>query len=240
VIRVAGVSIVRRWAVSIGIVFAVLAADPARSGTVVELKTVYFAENRPEETATIYLDEGRVRFDAVEDGRPTTLIFRRGRDGEPLCWVIDKETRAYIEFTDKNAQALRAEGARAEFKEIASGVKFNRWTCTQYEAYVQGEKQEDLWAAAEKDVGLDAPQIAALREMGDFFSRISTETNAFFEVGRSANEGGFRGFPVLVVEYRDGRKQERSEVTSVRRESLESSVFELPPGARRQKLMSQP
>jgi hypothetical protein len=250
-------------------------ASVAEAGTVIEVQTTYFAEKRPAETARIYLDRGRARFDAIEDGRPTTLIFRVGDDGEPLCWIIDVKNGTYDEYTRDVVDRMSAAGARArqryeeqlenappgrreelkqtieaqgqtvpeapadaEFKRIASGVRLGKWTCTQYEAYVRGEKQEDLWAADET-LGLGASDIDVLREMGAFFSRFSMETNAFFQIGR-AGEGGFDGFPVVVVEYENGRKRERSEVTSIRHEKLEPNVFEPPAGARQRVFFERP
>lgn len=258
-----------RRVVTLCLVVAGLAPVTARAGTVIEVKTVYFGEKRPDEKATIYLDVGRVRFDAIEDERPTMLVFRLGDDRQPLCWVIDAQSKTYDEFTRERVEKMRADAdrarrqfeeqtsssppdrreqlkktleeqgqsipappAKAEYKKVASGVKLGKWTCAQYEAYVNGQKQEDLWTASEDQLGLRAWDIEVLREMGVFFSRFSAETNAFFQVGRTG-EGGFEGFPVLVVEYENGVKRERSEVTSVREEKLNSGVFELPPGARK-------
>ncbi len=42
---------------------------------------------------------------------------------------------------------------------------------------------------------------------------------------------------MLVVEYKNGQKHEKSEVTSIRQESLDPGLFELPKGARLQKLV---
>jgi hypothetical protein len=122
------------------------------------------------------------------------------------------------------------------FKKIASGVKLKTWRCTQYESYVDGTKYEDVWAAAATDVGLAEADLRTLRGMGDLFSGISSQTNAFFQVGRNVDQGGFEGFPVVVVQYRDGKKFEKSEVKAVRKENLDKNVFELPQGVQERKL----
>lgn len=266
----------RRWSIPLGVAVVVGVVPGVWAGTVIGVKTVYFVERRAEETATIYLDKDRVRFDALEDGRPTTLIFRVDENGEPLCWVIDKTSKTYAEITGADAERIQAEGARARerldermensppeqrekmkramdasrlaiagqlvgvrFDEVARGVRLDKWTCTQYEAYVGDQKQEDLWTADEETLGLRASEVEALRQMGLLFSKFSTQTNAFFQIGRT-DEGGFRGFPVIVVEYENGRKRERSEVTSVRREKLDPAVFDLPTGVRRQSSVYSP
>ncbi len=255
----------------------VLTAALARAGTVIDVKTVYFGEKRADETAMIFLDVDRVRFDAIEGGRPMSIVFRIEESDEPLCWVIDKKSNTYIEFTRKSVEQVQSNVGRArqqfdeqmknasperreqikktmdaarkpvpgelanvQFKKVASGVKLNKWTCTQYEAYEDDEKREDLWTTGEKVLGLTSSDIRVLREMGVLFSKFSTETNAFFQIGTPVGEGGFEGFPVVVVEYRDGTKSEKSEVAAVRKEKLEPAVFELPRGAAQQKIPSQP
>ena len=256
------------------IILAAISFVPgARGGTVVDVKTVYFDENRPEEGATIYFDDNRVRFDAIEGGERLMLVFRLNEKGEPVCWVIDKEKKTYVELNKKNVGDIQAQAERARqmyedqlrnappdqreqlkktmeaqlgamgwnritvtFKKIASGVKLKDWRCTQYESYVNGAKHEDLWAAAAKDIGLAEADLQVLHEMGDLFSGISSQTNAFFQIGRDVDQGGFEGFPVVVVQYKDGKKYERSEVTAIRREKLDRSFFELPEGVEQRKL----
>jgi hypothetical protein len=257
------------------VVVLVLAAVSARAGTVIDVKTVYFDGKRADETSTIAIDANCVRFDGIEAGRKMAIIFRIDEKRGPVCWVIDKGSNTYVEFTRETADKIQAradearrqfeeqmesappkqreqirktmeargdripgELAEAQFKRIASGVKLNRWTCTQYEAQVNGRKQEDLWVAAEGDLGLTSSDIRVLREMGLLFSEFSAETNAFFQIGRSA-KGGFEGFPVVVVEYKGDAKTERSEVTDVRKLALAPALFELPQDARQQKMYDQ-
>lgn len=255
-------------------IFATISFVPgARGGTVIEVKTVFFDEKRPEEGATIYFDDNRVRFDAIEGGERLILVFRLNEKGEPVCWVIDKEKKTYVELNKKNVEDIRAQAERARqmfeeqmrnappdqreqikrtmeaqlgavgwnritvtFKKIASGVKLKNWRCTQYESFLNGAKHEDVWAAAAKDLGLAGSDLQVLHEMGDLFSGISSQTNAFFQIGRDVNQGGFEGFPVVVVQYKDGKKYEKSEVTAIRREKLDGSVFDLPEGVEQRKL----
>lgn len=245
----------------------------ARGGTVIDVKTVYFDEKRPEEGATIYFDDNRVRFDAIEGGERLMLVFRRNEKGEPVCWVIDKEKKTYVELNNKSVEDIQAQAERARqiyedqlrnappdqreqikrtmeaqlgavgwnritvtFKKIASGVKLKNWRCTQYESFLNGAKHEDVWTTAAKDIGLAGSDLQVLHEMGDLFSGISSQTNAFFQIGRDVNQGGFEGFPVVVVQYKDGKKYEKSEVTAIRSEKLDKSVFELPQGVEKRKL----
>ena len=71
--------------------------------------------------------------------------------------------------------------------------------------------------------------------MGELFSGISSQTNAFFQVGRNVDQGGFEGFPIVVVQYKDGKKFEKSEVKAIRHQKLDKSVFDLPEGLQERK-----
>jgi Domain of unknown function (DUF4412) len=257
----------------LGAVFAISCVPRALAGTVIDVKTVYFEENRREEGATIYFDTNRVRFDANEGGERLNLVFHIDEKGEPVCWVIDEERKTYIELNKKSVGEVEAQAERARrmfedqlknappdqreqvkrnmdaqlsaagwtrinvtFKKIASGVKLRTWQCTQYESYVNDVKYEDVWAVAAKDIGLTDADIRTLRGMGDLFSGISSQTNAFFQIGRDVDQGGFEGFPVVLVQYQNGKKYEKSEVKAIRKEKLDKSVFELPQGLQETKL----
>lgn len=152
---------------------------------------------------------------------------------------VPPETRAqYQKMIEEKMGKVGRTDLDIEFKEVATGVKVNAWKCKQYESFVDGAKREDVWAAPAGDLGLTKADLQVLRGMSDLFSGISPETNAFFQVGKEG-ERGFEGFPVLVVEYADGQKHEKSEVKSVVQKDLAKHTFELPEGARKQELPGQ-
>lgn len=264
-----------RWCASAwvaGVLVAAWAIPSVHGGTVVDLKTVYFVEQRADETATISFETNRVRFDALEGGRRVVLIARTDAKGDPVCWVIDREKNTYVEIDRKGVEEIKSQIERTrlafeqqiadappenrervrqrleaqygalmkkhpavEFKRIATGVTIKKWRCTQYESTLDGEKFEDVWAAGEKDLGLTPSDLKVIFQMGELFSEISSTTNAFFQAGRPA--GGFAGFPVVVVEYRGGKRSEKSEVTGVRQEKLDPGFFDLPKDAVKQRLV---
>jgi hypothetical protein len=149
---------------------------------------------------------------------------------------IPPEQRAsYKKMVEEKMGNIGRTDLDIEFKEVASGVQVNAWRCTQYESYVDGAKHEDVWAAPAEELGLTAADLQVLRGMSDLFAGISPETNAFFQVGKEG-KAGFEGFPVLVVEYLNGEKHEKSEVKSVADKNLRANTFELPKGATRRAL----
>ncbi len=152
---------------------------------------------------------------------------------------VPPETRAqYQKMIEEKMGKVGRTDLDIEFKEVASGVKVNAWKCKQYESFVDGAKHEDVWAAPAGDLGLTNADLQVLRGMSELFSGISPETNAFFQVGKEGKRG-FEGFPVLVVEYMDGEKHEKSEVKSVVQRDLAKHIFELPEGAKKQVLPGQ-
>ncbi|MBP2681447.1 MAG: hypothetical protein H6Q78_1310 [Candidatus Krumholzibacteriota bacterium] len=222
--------------------------------------TIYFDTNCVRFDATEGGERLQLVFHADENGEPVCWVI----DQERKSYVeLNKKSVGEIEAQAERARKMFDEQLKksppdqreqlkrnidaqlsaagwnrisVEFKKIASGVKLKTWQCTQYESYVNGVKHEDVWAAAVKDIGLTEADIRTLRGMGELFSGISSETNAFFQVGRKVDQGGFEGFPVLLVRYNDGKKYEKSEVRAVRKEKLDKSVFELPQGLQERKL----
>jgi hypothetical protein len=96
-----------------GVLAGAFAAAAVQAGTVVDVRTVYFDEKKTDETATIYFDRDRVRFDASEGGRKVVLIARRNAKGEPICWVIDGEKKAYVEIDRKGVAEIQGQMERA-------------------------------------------------------------------------------------------------------------------------------
>jgi len=250
----------------LAVVAAWVFAPSARAGTVIELKTTYFDNSKPDENTMIYLEEGRLRFEAMESGKAMTLIVTLDDAGGPVCWVIDTKEKTYTEITRESANKVKAQieegkkqmeeqlknmpedqqaqmremmndqigqfdkASKIKFKQVASGVEINKWKCVQYESLIDEEKHEDIWAADWKQIGLKKSDAEILKKFGSLFAGISPETNAFFHTGGSESAGGFDGFPVLVVEYKEGVKFEKSEVSSINNKNLEADLFTIPQG----------
>lgn len=157
---------------------------------------------------------------------------------EQLQNVPAEQRAQYQKMIDEKMGKIGRTDLDIEFREVASGVKVNAWKCLQYESFIDGTKHEDVWAAPAEDMGLSDSDLQVLRGMSELFSGISQEMNAFFQVGKEGKRG-FEGFPVLVVEYKDGEKFEKSEVKSVIEKDLAKHLFELPEGAKKQALPGQ-
>ena len=131
--------------------------------------------------------------------------------------------------------------AKTVYKKVASGVKVNQWKCDQYEGLKNGEKVADVWTADWKELGFSESDLAALEEFTTFFesfrARKSKMKDFGFGIGSAEDEdeGGYSGIPVKTIHYRNGEVEMVNELVSLKRQNLESSLFELPSGLQKEK-----
>ncbi len=111
------------------------------------------------------------------------------------------------------------------------------WQCTKYEGVVHGTKTEDVWVTPFSVVKVTPSDLETLKEMGDFFSELSsgTSSSALEDVGKW--EKTFKGFPVKNVSYEKGKRVYEDQIEEVKRSTLSQKVFELPQGLRKETLM---
>lgn len=119
-----------------------------------------------------------------------------------------------------------------EYKKISSGATVKRWKCDHYQGFRDGEKTEEVWAADLKQLGIEAKDLNALKEMADLFETIGQSLPAFFRFGGDKSQGKktYPGFAVLMISYEEGERKERWEITDVQREAFAAGRFNLPKG----------
>ena len=133
--------------------------------------------------------------------------------------------------------------AKTEYTKVASGQEINQWTCDKYEGIREGQKRREVWTAAPDQLGLEMSDFNVMQQMAEFikgFSQFGRE--APFRVGSEAakQEGDYSGVPVRQIYYQGGRPTSKSEIKEVRREDFDASLFELPAGYKKQKMMEMP
>ena len=136
-----------------------------------------------------------------------------------------------------------AQPARTEYTKVAGGQEINQWTCDKYEGTREGQKQREVWTTAPDQLGLEMSDFKVMQQMGEFFkgfSRFGQE--APFRVGSEAaeQEGDYSGVPVRQIFYQGGRPSSKTEIKEVRREDFDASLFELPAGYKKQKMIEMP
>lgn len=121
---------------------------------------------------------------------------------------------------------------------VSEGVKVRDWSCTQYAGLREGVKVEEVWAADPAKMGLRRSDLDALGAMSDYFEGTGQDLPAFFSFAREGDndDSTFKGFPAIVVTYRDGKPIEKSQVQSIEREKPAAGFFDLPEGLTKQTL----
>ncbi len=136
-----------------------------------------------------------------------------------------------------------AQPAKTEFTKVASGQEIHQWTCDKYEGVREGQKQREVWTTAPDQLGLAMSDFKVMQQMGEFFKGFSQfAREAPFRVGSEAAqlEGDYAGVPVRQIFYQGGRPNMKTEINEVGREDFDASLFELPQGYKKQKMMEMP
>ena len=136
-----------------------------------------------------------------------------------------------------------AQPAKTEYTKVASGQEISQWTCDKYEGVREGQKQREVWTTAPDQLGLDMSDFKVMQQMGEFFKGFAQfGREAPFRVGAMEAESAmdYSGVPVRQIFYRGGRPTSKTEIKEVRREDFDASLFELPEGYKKQKMMEMP
>ena len=133
--------------------------------------------------------------------------------------------------------------AKTEYTKVAGGQEINQWTCDKYEGIHEGEKRREVWTTAPGQLGLEMSDFNVMQQMGEFIKGLTQfGREAPFRVGSLAaqKEGDYSGVPVRQIFYQGGRPTSKTEITEVRREDFDASLFELPEGYKKQEMMGMP
>jgi hypothetical protein len=126
--------------------------------------------------------------------------------------------------------------AKILYKKKADGVKINKWSTTQYVGMLDGEKKSEVWTIKWAQANIAEADVSALRGMGEFFEALAGEIDEFYQMGSDefAKEGGYAGMPVKFVNYEDGKITNDYEISEINKQSLNQSLFELPPNLKKE------
>lgn len=192
-------------------------------------------------------DDGEPKFSVI-DRRENTIVHISRAEMDMMKERIEEARKTFDaqveslppEERERMEKAFEREIGRLarrpvpiRYRKVSSGAKVAGWKCTHYEGYREDEKSEEVWAANIDEIGLGEAEIQMFRELASLFEGVGQDMPAFFEFARARGEAGdVRGFPVMVVEYADGKRKEKSEVKSIRKEDFEEGFFDVPKGAK--------
>jgi hypothetical protein len=151
---------------------------------------------------------------------------------------LPPEQRAMMEKMMKG-NTMPAQPEKTVFKKVTSGVMVNTWKCDKYEGYRGGQLTEEVWTASWEDLGIEQNDFRVMQSMGEFVSELSPDAASHFNVGSDEweKEQGYPGVPVRTISYSMGEKVFQTEIQDIKRQEVDSSLFELPKGLSRENVM---
>lgn len=209
-----------------------------------------------------YLEKDRIRVEMKGKDIDQAFIFRKDKE---IFWFIDNNAKTYTEMTkgdldnmqiaikqmQENLMSLPAEERamieksmqanmpfavpHPTYKKIASGEKVNQWICDKYEGYLDNKKQDEIWTADPKKLGLTTDDFTVLQEMSRFFEGFVKMSVSFYKVGSEewAKEQGYAGMPVKTITYANGQATNTRQIKEIKRQDLSAALFELPAGLKK-------
>lgn len=152
---------------------------------------------------------------------------------------LPPEQREMMESMMKG-KAMPVQPEKTVFKKVASGVMVNTWKCDKYEGYRGGQLTEEVWTASWEALGIEQNDFKVMQSMGEFMSELAPDAASYFDVGSDEweKEQGYPGVPVRTISYSMGEKAFQTEIKEIKRQKVDSSLFELPKGLSREDFMS--
>jgi hypothetical protein len=133
-------------------------------------------------------------------------------------------------------------GDETEYEKVSSGIRVGGWRCNHYQGFRGGEKIEEVWAADLEELGIDPKDLVALQELADLFQTVGQNLPALCRFGGENREVDktFPGFPVVVVSYEDGARQEKSTIREIKQQKLDRTLFKRPEGLTKRDMQLRP
>jgi hypothetical protein len=173
-----------------------------------------------------------MEFTKAEIDQMKTQIEKTRKEMVTHMESMTPEQRTYTQrILDEQFGGQDGSGAKTEYKRVSEGVKVNKWKCDHYEGSRDGSKHEEVWATDWKELGLVPADVSVMGKMASLFAELGQKMPAFFHfsIEQPGSEAP-KGFPVLVISYKDGARSEKSQVKEVRSEKFAADLFELPEG----------
>lgn len=156
------------------------------------------------------------------------------------------EQRSQVEALMKGlGDSLAGNAAKPVIEKAASGEKIGSWSCDHYVVKTAaGQTLHESWCAPIEDMAIPSAEAGVMRELvafGDSMSRTMSDAVKGALPGFEVRNGleCLKGVPVRQRAYDlEGQAVAEWELKSMRQESIEAEVFEIPAGFTRQSIPS--
>lgn len=223
------------------------------NGTPVEQSFSYVSQNRLAFTqgtmGMIFLADKQIlwQYDTKQslylEFTPESLKGLKAQSDAMVAKAVESiRTQMQSATSDQKAALQKAidqmqQGPRYSFKRLGPDKTINGFKCTPIEVAMNGEAQSRICVAALSELGMTAADMQPFDALQKFYSNLGTLANA----GNFAIPGldaflGFRSFPVEESEP-GASGMSITTLKSVKRQSVPSSVFTLPPGLTKQDVL---
>lgn len=244
--------------IALGILFAAVTALPARAGVAITQTMQEVDGAKPAMTNLIRLEGDKARIDMGQN--PDVYMIYRGDKQAFWMVETKKKSYMEMTEKDLEAMRSKMDAAMAKMKEqmknlpperqkmmeemmakmmpggdkgpktvfrkLGDGGKVAGWATEKYEGRRDTAKVSEIWTAAPKNIGIQEADVKVLKDMGKFFQKFAKGMPDL--IGNPEN--GLEGVPVKSVGYRDGKPHWQSELKSIKKESGDASLFEVPAG----------
>jgi hypothetical protein len=235
-----------RWVTAL--VACLSIAGVAGAGTEVETETRKV--NGEVSPGHALFDGRRVRIDT--SGGRRAFIYR-GDEG--LIWLVDHETKDYLQVARPSAAGLAA-AARSQLDEeqraavdVAAGVDpkleirktgtrstVTGVSCDELQIYQGGQRVADVCLASYADAGVSRESFAGVGELQELLrdalaAYLSDDDHSEVLVALESF-GNLEGVPMRVRGHRGDSIESETVVTKIQRKALPKSAFDLPEGYR--------
>jgi hypothetical protein len=173
---------------------------------------------------TMWIRKGMVRLEIPESGanQATTVIYRSDRE---LSWVLDESSRTYFEIprNDSSVGDLPQTAEKSRIRKTGKKKTMLGYPCEQI-FMKMGDAETELWVTS----SLKALAKQIVEALGG--------TEADPGSGWNDEIAKLGLFPITAVTRIDGKIIEASEVTLIRKTTVDLGKFELPVGYAKQKV----
>ncbi len=146
---------------------------------------------------------------------------------------IPPEQRKMMESMMKEQmQQAPPEPPKVIYTKVASGVKVNKWKCDKYEGTEGGVKKDEVWSTSFQQLGISPGDFKVMEEMSKFSEGLSGGQKSYFQAGskEAEKERVYSGIPVKIITYKNGKKQNKTELKEVKTQDFHAFLFNLPKG----------
>jgi hypothetical protein len=153
-----------------------------------------------------------------------------------LSYIPDGEREIVEQTHDWGIEMLRRLSEERSWKKFSNEkvdepVKVGKWMAQKYKRFYDGKFDDiEYWSVGWDQTGVTAEDFAVVHEMAKSFDLFIGDTFLLATMWNAEIATTVEGFPIRFVTWHGDSKIMRSDVTGIRKEAVDSTLFTLPEG----------